>query len=167
MKKILKGFFAALITAIIVTSSIGATKLYPGEKIVDGKIVGNTIISPADGEVRLYMDKNFKRPNFFILERKLNFFKKIIVQFQPSCLTNSSDRCNIVENKHIKQAWIDYNKKTNYLLNKYVCEGPIYTKEAEDIHTSDYYFGKISIDSLSFEDVNSNNINGGWFYFEK
>lgn len=164
MKKILKGFFAALITAIIVTSSIGATKLYPGEKIVDGKIVGNTIVSPADRENRLYMNKNSDHPNFFTKKNKFIILQNIIVQFQPSCLTISSDNCNLKPDKYVKQAWINYRFDSSKDLYKHsICNEPVYTKRANNNFNNDYYFSVISKNRL----YNSIDFKGGWFYFEK
>lgn len=167
MKKILKGFFAALITAIIVTSSTSATKLYPGEKIVDGKIVGNTIISPADGEMQLFWNKESDCPNFCSSKETMQFWYTGYIQFQPAYRTQEGDPCGLKPNRNVKQAWLDYRRKMkDSNLTESVCDGPHYTKEAHSIYETDYYFKKISAhDSIISGDDNRTYFYRGWFYF--
>lgn len=163
MMKILRRLFVVLITTIIVTSSIEATKLYPGEKIVDGKIVGNTIISPAGGENRLYMDENFDHPNFSIKKSKFIIFQNFIIHFQPSCLTINSKRCNLKPGKYVKQAWTLYKFDSKEIYRQSICNEPFYTKKANSNFENDYYYSIINKTRL----YNTVDFKSGWFYFEK
>lgn len=64
MKKLTR-IFIALVLIVMLTMTVEAVKLYPGEKLVGDTIVGETIISPADGEYRIFLNSNKDMANFY------------------------------------------------------------------------------------------------------
>ena len=165
MKKLTRIFIASVLI-VMLTMTVEAVKLYPGEKLVGDTIVGETIISPADGEIRLYWDKDSDCPNFCSSKETLQYWYTGYIQFQPAYRTQYGDPCDLKPNRNVCQAWIDYVRKDSSGEWVSVCDGPHYTRKAYSIYDTDFYFKKTTAhDSLIIGEAGKTHFSRGWLYF--
>lgn len=159
MKKLTR-IFIALVLIVMLTMTVEAVKLYPGEKLVGDTIVGETIISTADGEYRIFLNSNKDMANFYSFKNLLNLNLITKIQFSPSQETKDGDSFALKSNRHVKNIWI----KAESALDK----SPIfYTKPTTDMEDDFYYIESSFLDSILGKRQLPNFIELGWNYYEK
>ena len=159
MKKLTRIFIASVLI-VMLTMTVEAVKLYPGEKLVGDTIVGETIISPADGKYRIFLNSNKDTANFYSFKNLLNLNLITKIQFSPYEETKDGDSFELKSNRHVKNIWI----KSEPALDK----SPIYyTKPTTDIKDDFYYIESNFWHSILGERELPNFIELGWNYYEK
>lgn len=159
MKKLTRIFIASVLI-VMLTMTVESVKLYPGEKLVGDTIVGETIISPADGEYRIFLNSNKDMANFYSFKNLLNLNLITKIQFSPSQETKDGDSFALKSNRHVKNIWI----KSEPALDK----SPIfYSKPTTDMEEDFYYIESSFWDSIFGKRQLPNFIELGWNYYEK
>lgn len=155
MKKFYKTAIVFLSLLLLQTLTIGA-----GEKKMKSTIIGDSIISRADGEYRIFLNSNKDTANFYSFKNLLNLNLITKIQFSPSQKTKDGDSFALKSNRHVKNIWI----KSEPALDK----SPIfYTKPTTDMKDDFYYIESSFWDSFLAERELPNFIELGWNYYEK
>lgn len=155
MKKFYKTALVFLSLLLLQTLTIGA-----GEKKMKSTIIGDSIVSRADGEYRIFLNSNKDTANFYSFKNLLNLNLITKIQFSPSQETKDGDSFELKSNRHVKNIWI----KSEPSLDK----SPIfYTKPTTDMKDDFYYIESSFLDSILGEKELPNFIELGWNYYEK
>lgn len=155
MKKIYKMALVFLSLLLLQTLTIGA-----GEKKIKNTIIGDAIVSRADGEYRIFLNSNKDTANFYSFKNLLNLNLITKIQFSPSQETKDGDLFELKSNRHVKNIWI----KAESALDK----SPIfYTKPTTDMKNDFYYIESSFWDSIFGKRQLPNFIELGWNYYEK
>lgn len=155
MKKFYKTALVFLSLLLLQTLTIGA-----GEKKMKSTIIGDSIISRADGEYRIFLNSNKDTANFYSFKNLLNLNLITKIQFSPYEETKDGDLFELKSNRHVKNIWI----KSEPSLDK----SPIfYTKPTTDMKDDFYYIESSFWDSILAERELPNFIELGWNYYEK
>lgn len=155
MKKIYKMALVFLSLSLLQTLTIGA-----GENKMKNTIIGDSIVSRADGEYRIFLNSNKDMANFYSFKNLLNLNLITKIQFSPSQETKDGDSFALKSNRHVKNIWI----KSEPALDK----GPIfYTKPTTDMKDDFYYIESSFWDSIFGKRQLPNFIELGWNYYEK
>lgn len=155
MKKFYKTALVFLSLLLLQTLTIEA-----GEKKMKNTIIGDSIVSRADGEYRIFLNSNKDMANFYSFKNLLNLNLITKIQFSPSQETKDGDSFALKSNRHVKNIWI----KSEPALDK----SPIfYTKPTTDMKDDFYYIESSFWDSILGEKELPNFIELGWNYYEK
>lgn len=155
MKKFYKTALVFLSLLLLQTLTIGA-----GENKMKSTIIGDSIVSRADGEYRIFLNSNKDMSNFYSFKNLLNLNLITKIQFSPSQETKDGDSFALKSNRHVKNIWI----KSEPALDK----SPIfYTKPTTDMKDDFYYIESSFWDSIFGEKELPNFIELGWNYYEK
>ncbi|PVY95272.1 hypothetical protein C7381_102161 [Ezakiella coagulans] len=155
MKKIYKMALVFLSLLLLQTLTVGA-----GEKKMKNTIIGDSIVSRADGEYRIFLNSNKDTANFYSFKNLLNLNLITKIQFSPSQETKDGDSFALKSNRHVKNIWI----KAEPALDK----SPIfYTKPTTDMKNDFYYIESSFWDSIFGKRQLPNFIELGWNYYEK
>lgn len=155
MKKFYKTALVFLSLLLLQTLTIGA-----GENKMKSTIIGDSIVSRADGEYRIFLNSNKDMSNFYSFKNLLNLNLITKIQFSPSQETKDGDSFALKSNRHVKNIWI----KSEPALDK----SPIfYTKPTTDIKDDFYYIESSFWDSIFGKRQLPNFIELGWNYYEK
>lgn len=155
MKKFYKTALVFLSLLLLQTLTIGA-----GEKKMKSTIIGDSIVSRADGEYRIFLNSNKDMANFYSFKNLLNLNLITKIQFSPSQETKDGDSFALKSNRHVKNIWI----KSEPALDK----SPIfYTKPTTDMKDDFYYIESSFWDSIFGKRQLPNFIELGWNYYEK
>lgn len=155
MKKIYKTALVFLSLLLLQTLTVGAD-----EKKMKNTIIGDSIVSRADGEYRIFLNSNKDMANFYSFKNLLSLNLITKIQFSPSQETKDSDSFALKSNRHVKNIWI----KSEPALDK----SPIfYTKPTTDMKDDFYYIESSFWDSILGERELPNFIELGWNYYEK
>lgn len=155
MKKLYKTALVFLSLLLLQTLTIGA-----GEKKMKSTIIGDSIVSRADGEYRIFLNSNKDMANFYSFKNLLNLNLITKIQFSPSQKTKDGDSFALKSNRHVKNIWI----KSEPALDK----SPIfYTKPTTDMKDDFYYIESSFWDSIFGKKQLPNFIELGWNYYEK
>lgn len=155
MKKFYKTALVFLSLSLLQTLTIGA-----GENKMKSTIIGDSIVSRADGEYRIFLNSNKDMANFYSFKNLLNLNLITKIQFSPSQETKDGDSFALKSNRHVKNIWI----KSEPALDK----SPIfYTKPTTDMKDDFYYIESSFWDAIFGEKELPNFIELGWNYYEK
>lgn len=155
MKKFYKTALFFLSLLLLQTLTIRA-----GEKKMKNTIIGDSIVSRADGEYRIFLNSNKDMANFYSFKNLLNLNLITKIQFSPSQETKDGDSFALKSNRHVKNIWI----KSEPALDK----SPIfYTKPTTDMKDDFYYIESSFWDSIFGKRQLPNFIELGWNYYEK
>lgn len=155
MKKIYKMALVFLSLSLLQTLTIGAD-----EKKMKNTIIGDSVVSRADGEYRIFLNSNKDMANFYSFKNLLNLNLITKIQFSPSQETKDGDSFALKSNRHVKNIWI----KSEPALDK----SPIfYTKPTTDMEDDFYYIESSFLDSILGKRQLPNFIELGWNYYEK
>lgn len=155
MKKIYKTTLVFLSLLLLQTLTIGA-----GENKMKNTIIGDSIVSRADGEYRIFLNSNKDMANFYSFKNLLSLNLITKIQFSPSQETKDGDSFALKSNRHVKNIWI----KSEPALDK----SPIfYTKPTTDMKDDFYYIESSFWDSIFGKRQLPNFIELGWNYYEK
>lgn len=155
MKKIYKTTLVFLSLLLLQTLTVGAD-----EKKMKNTIIGDSIVSRADGEYRIFLNSNKDMANFYSFKNLLNLNLITKIQFSPSQETKDGDSFALKSNRHVKNIWI----KAESALDK----SPIYyTKPTTDMEEDFYYIESNFWDSIFGKRQLPNFIELGWNYYEK
>ena len=155
MKKFYKTALVFLSLLLLQTLTIGA-----GENKMKSTIIGDSIVSRADGEYRIFLNSNKDMSNFYSFKNLLNLNLITKIQFSPAQETKDGDSFALKSNRHVKNIWI----KSEPALDK----SPIfYTKPTTDMKDDFYYIESSFWDSIFGEKELPNFIELGWNYYEK
>lgn len=155
MKKIYKTTLVFLSLLLLQTLTVGAD-----EKKMKNTIIGDSIVSRADGEYRIFLNSNKEMANFYSFKNLLNLNLITKIQFSPSQETKDGDSFELKSNRHVKNIWI----KAESALDK----SPIfYTKPTTDMEDDFYYIESSFLDSILGKRQLPNFIELGWNYYEK
>ena len=155
MKKFYKTTLVFLSLLLLQTLTIGA-----GEMKIKNTIIGDSIVSRADGEYRIFLNSNKDMANFYSFKNLLNLNLITKIQFSPSQETKDGDSFALKSNRHVKNIWI----KAESALDK----SPIYyTKPTTDMEEDFYYIESNFWDSIFGKRQLPNFIELGWNYYEK
>lgn len=155
MKKFYKTALVFLSLLLLQTLTIGA-----GEKKMKSTIIGDSIVSRADGEYRIFLNSNKDMANFYSFKNLLNLNLITKIQFSPSQETKEGDSFALKSNRHVKNIWI----KSEPALDK----SPIfYTKPTTDMKDDFYYIESSFWESIFGKRQLPNFIELGWNYYEK
>lgn len=155
MKKFYKTTLVFLSLLLLQTLTIGA-----GEKKIKNTIIGDSVVSRANGEYRIFLNSNKDTANFYSFKKLLNLNLITKIQFSPSQETKGGDSFALKSNRHVKNIWI----KAESALDK----SPIYyTKPTTDMEEDFYYIESSFWDSILGKKELPNFIELGWNYYEK
>ena len=155
MKKFYKTALVFLSLLLLQTLTIGA-----GEEKMKNPIIGDSIVSRADGEYRIFLNSNKDMANFYSFKNLLNLNLITKIQFSPSQKTKDGDLFALKSNRHVKNIWI----KSEPAFDK----SPIfYTKPTTDMKDDFYYIESSFWDSIFGKRQLPNFIELGWNYYEK
>lgn len=155
MKKYYKTALVFLSLLLLQTLTIGA-----GEKKIKNTIIGDSVVSRANGEYRIFLNSNKDIANFYSFKNLLNLNLITKIQFSPSQETKDGDLFELKSNRHVKNIWI----KSEPALDK----SPIfYTKPTTDMKNDFYYIESSFWDSILGKRQLPNFIELGWNYYEK
>lgn len=155
MKKIYKTALVFLSLLLFQTLTIGAD-----EKKMKNTIIGDSVVSRANGEYRIFLNSNKDTANFYSFKNLLSLNLITKIQFSPSQETKDGDSFALKSNRHVKNIWI----KAESALDK----SPIfYTKPTTDMKDDFYYIESSFWDSIFGKRQLPNFIELGWNYYEK
>lgn len=155
MKKFYKTALVFLSLLLLQTLTIGA-----GETKLKNTVIGDSIVSRADGKYRIFLNSNKDMANFYSFKNLLNLNLITKIQFSPSHETKDGDSFALKSNRHVKNIWI----KSEPALDK----SPIfYTKPTTDMKDDFYYIESSFWDSIFGKRQLPNFIELGWNYYEK
>lgn len=155
MKKIYKTALVFLSLLLLQTLTVGAC-----EKKIKNTIIGDSVVSRADGEYRIFLNSNKDMANFYSFKNLLSLNLITKIQFSPSQETKDGDSFALKSNRHVKNIWI----KSEPALDK----SPIfYTKPTTDMKDDFYYIESSFWDSIFGKRQLPNFIELGWNYYEK
>lgn len=135
--------------------------LYPGEILVDDTIIGLPIVSEPNMSSAVLMASS-DCPNYAVSTETAELHYSGYIQFQASYLTQDGDGYGLVADRHVKQAWIDYERNDTSVIG-----GKKYTSAAASKTDETIYSQSASCwDSLlDWGESGTTYFCRGWLYF--
>ena len=139
--------------------------LYPGEILRGDRIIGEAIVSEAHSSAAKRLNSAGAKgncPNYASSYEYIQLHYTGYIQFIAAYLTQSGDGNGLKPGRHVKQAWIDYQRK-----NRSVIGGTKYTSTAPNEHDTVKRSQTASCwdDILDWSEEATTYFCRGWIYF--